>query len=225
MSKPARDPDPESTREAKAVNPNSSELQIITRSGKIAGRDTERNDNKGFGSTVPMKVKALNALHMEHSHEPTSSDVSSIPFESLTIEQAFAENKQAWEASILDELKSLEKNNTYRIIKLNTASNNRKFISSRWVLRNKFNSDGSIARRKARIVGKGYEQQYGIDYFKTFATVVRYTTLRAVLSYAAVHDFELIRTFCVLWMIMLMRLSLERTKDTEKLRRLDTIIE
>ncbi|KAI0997322.1 hypothetical protein K3495_g10863 [Podosphaera aphanis] len=117
------DPDPESICEAKAVNPSSSELQIITRSGKIAGRNTKRNDNKGSGSNVAMKVKALYALHMEHLHEPTSLDVFSIPCESLTIEQAFTENKQAWEASILDELKSLKKNNTYRIIKLNTASN------------------------------------------------------------------------------------------------------
>ncbi|KAI1003626.1 hypothetical protein K3495_g4577 [Podosphaera aphanis] len=69
--------------------------------------------------------------------------------------------------------------------------NERKLISSRWVLRNKFNADGSIARRKSRIVEKGYEQQYGIDYFETFATVIRYATLRAVFSYAAVHDLEL----------------------------------
>ncbi|KAI0992336.1 hypothetical protein K3495_g15850 [Podosphaera aphanis] len=34
-----------------------------------------------------------------------------------------------------------------------------------------------------------------------------------------------VKTFGVLWMIMLMRLSLERTKDIENLRRLEVIIE
>lgn len=69
--------------------------------------------------------------------------------------------------------------------------NQRKLISSRWALQNKFKADISIARRKARIVGKGYEQQHGIDYFETFATVVRYATLRTIFSYLAVHDLEL----------------------------------
>lgn len=59
------------------------------------------------------------------------------------------------------------------------------------MLRNKFSSDGSIARREARIIGKRYEQQHGINYFETIATVVRYATLRTVLSFAIIHDLDL----------------------------------
>ncbi|KAI0992057.1 hypothetical protein K3495_g16129, partial [Podosphaera aphanis] len=137
-------------------------------------------------------VKALNAVHIEHREESTSLGAPAVPFESLTLEQAFSENRKAWEESLLDELKSLEKNEIFEILKMNQSMvNERKLISSRWVLRNKFNTDGSIARRKSRIVGKGYEQQHGIDYFETFATVVRYATLRTVFSYAAINNLEL----------------------------------
>ncbi|KAI0997533.1 hypothetical protein K3495_g10653 [Podosphaera aphanis] len=163
-------------------------LQIVTRSGKVAGLNSIKKNSKGFGHSAAL----VNALHIEHNQGSTSLGIPAVPFESLTLEQALLEDKLAWEASLLDELRSLEKNNTFEIIEGNYKSTNgRKLISSRWVLRNKFNSDGSIARRKARIVGKGYEQQHGIDYFETFATVIRSATLRAIFSYAAFHDLEL----------------------------------
>jgi hypothetical protein len=37
---------------------------------------------------------------------------------------------------------------------------------------------------------KGFEQRYGIDYFKTFASVLRYSILRALLAKAAAEDLE-----------------------------------
>ncbi|KAI0996590.1 hypothetical protein K3495_g11592, partial [Podosphaera aphanis] len=156
------------------------DLQIVTRSGKAVGINHNKS-TKGFGNNVSLMVKALNALHIQNREESTSVGVPAIPFESLTIEQAIFEDKIKWEASLLDELKSLEENNTFEIIEGDYSSTNgRKLISPRWVLRNKLYTDGSIARRKARIVGKGYEQQHGIDYFETFASVIRFATLRAM---------------------------------------------
>ncbi|KAI0993762.1 hypothetical protein K3495_g14422 [Podosphaera aphanis] len=67
----------------------------------------------------------------------------------------------------------------------------KKIISSKRVLRKKFKSDGSLARRKARIVVRGFEQEYGVDYFETFASVIRYNTLRILLSKAAVGDLDI----------------------------------
>ena len=86
----------------------------------------------------------------------------------------------------------MEKNDTFEIIESDYKdAYGRRLISSRWVLRNKFISDDSIACQKPRIVGKRYGQQHGIDYFETFLTVVQYATLRTVFSSAAVHDLDL----------------------------------
>jgi hypothetical protein len=50
---------------------------------------------------------------------------------------------------------------------------------------------GIIRRYKSRVVVRGFEQQYGIDYWETFASVVQYDTLRALLAKAAVKDLEI----------------------------------
>jgi ATP-binding cassette subfamily B (MDR/TAP) protein 1 len=43
----------------------------------------------------------------------------------------------------------------------------------------------------ARLVAKGLSQRHGIDYVETFSSVVKYDTLRVILSSVAVNDREM----------------------------------
>ena len=52
----------------------------------------------------------------------------------------------------------------------------------------KFNYDGSIARLKAHLVGKGYAQTYGVDYSDTFSLVAKLTSVRLFISLVASYD-------------------------------------
>ena len=47
-----------------------------------------------------------------------------------------------------------------------------------------------LIQKKARMVIRSNEQQVGIDYFETFASMLRYTTLRILLAKAAAKDLE-----------------------------------
>jgi hypothetical protein len=66
----------------------------------------------------------------------------------------------------------------------------RKAIKGKWVFRVKI-LPGEEPVFKARFVAKGFTQQYGVDFFETFAPTAKLPTLRVLLDIAAREDMEL----------------------------------
>lgn len=58
----------------------------------------------------------------------------------------------------------------------------RKAIGSKWLFKIKRNLDDTIARRKGRLVAKGYSQVSGCDFNETFSIVVKPATIHVILS-------------------------------------------
>lgn len=58
-------------------------------------------------------------------------------------------------------------------------------MGGRWVFAHKYDGDGNIIKRKARWVGKGFSQIYGLDYDQTYGAVVRMESLRILLAIIA----------------------------------------
>lgn len=72
----------------------------------------------------------------------------------------------------------------YQLIKNDTWENIEEggnIIDSKLVLSNKTDIEGNISR-KARCVARGFRQIYGLDYFQTFAPVVRLESLRIFIA-------------------------------------------
>ena len=84
------------------------------------------------------------------------------------------------------EYNSLIKNKTWKLVELPPG---RKAIGYKWVFKLKHNVDGRVERLKARIVAKGYAQKYGIDYDEISSPVVRFYSIRLLLTFAVQHDF------------------------------------
>ena len=58
----------------------------------------------------------------------------------------------------------------------------------RWIYTNKIHSDGTLARRKAWLVAKGFTQEQGVDYLDTFSPVAKLVSVKNLLSLAATQN-------------------------------------
>ncbi|GBN11147.1 Retrovirus-related Pol polyprotein from transposon TNT 1-94 [Araneus ventricosus] len=95
--------------------------------------------------------------------------------------------KQKWIESTKEEMKSLQKNETWKLV---TPPSGKKVIGCRWTFKAKYDSKGNIERYKARLVAQGFSQKFGTDYDETFAPVVTYTTIRTFLAAAAYKNLN-----------------------------------
>ena len=79
----------------------------------------------------------------------------------LLDEALSSKDKDLWLKAIKCELDSLNANDVWDVV---VAPPNVKVLGCKFVLKIKRNLDGSIAKYKARVVAKGYTQQFGVDY-------------------------------------------------------------
>lgn len=87
-----------------------------------------------------------------------------------------------WKEAMEEEIAMIRKNKTWVLV---DKPKDRKIIGLKWVFKTKLNPDNSINKYKARLVVKGYEQIFGVDYSETFAPVARLETIRLLLAISA----------------------------------------
>lgn len=62
-------------------------------------------------------------------------------------------------------------------------------LTGKWAFKRKRDINGNIKKYKARWVGRGFQQQEGIDYFQTYASVVKAATNKALFAVTAIFVF------------------------------------
>jgi hypothetical protein len=95
---------------------------------------------------------------------------------------------QTGKAAMDLEFSALMRNKTWHLV---PPAPDRNLIDCKWVYKLKRKADESIDHHKARLVAKGFKQRYDIDYDDTFSLVVKFATVRLILSLAVSQGWSL----------------------------------
>ncbi|KAL8088633.1 hypothetical protein AgCh_038420 [Apium graveolens] len=193
--------DKPSSDSAENLNTEESNSESIV-SGGVS--DNENEDNMDHGGASSSRENLPSARKWTKSHTPdliignpdagvrtrtgTSNECLYNSFLSQTEPKKVKETLQDadWVQAMQEELNEFERNKVWTLV---PRPKNRSVVGTKWVFRNKTDSDGIITRNKARLVAKGYSQHEGIDYDETFAPVARLEAIRIFLAYAAHKKF------------------------------------
>lgn len=98
------------------------------------------------------------------------------------------EDKPLWVDAMKRELKAQMNNRTWELVELPAS---KRALPCKWVFRTKRDASGTITGHKARLVAKGFAQRRGVDYEETFSPVVRYSSIRYLISLAAEYNLDI----------------------------------
>jgi hypothetical protein len=97
-------------------------------------------------------------------------------------------DSEEWYQATNAENNSIAQHEVFEIV--DKLPEGRTALKAKYIYKVKFDANKTI-KRKARLVIKGYSQIKGIDFNKVYAPVVSKSSLRLLLSTAAVHDFDI----------------------------------
>lgn len=142
---------------------------------------------------VPSPGDRRNPARVRHQAVPRSSlhalSAETSTTEPLSYDDAISSpDYLLWKQAMEEEMAALNRNHTWTLTTLPRGCSP---VDCRWIYKLKHRVDGSIERYKARLVAKGFSQRPGIDYDQTFSPVVKYDSLRTILSVTAAEDLEL----------------------------------
>ncbi|GJW82276.1 retrovirus-related pol polyprotein from transposon TNT 1-94 [Tanacetum coccineum] len=101
------------------------------------------------------------------------------------VRRSNTESRAPWKKDINEEMVSLEKNRMCSLVKISAG---KKTSQRLWMFKVKEEQNGRI-RYKARVVVKGFQQKWRVDYNEIFSPVVKITTIKLVLRIVAVRAF------------------------------------
>ena len=118
---------------------------------------------------------------MSYDHLSSSLSVFLASIDSISIPKIVTEalNHPGWKNAMLEEIRALEDNHTWKLVDLPQG---KKVVGCKWVFTVKVNTNGSMARLKAKLVAKGYAQTYGVDYSDTFSPIAKLNSVRLFIS-------------------------------------------
>nr|GEW28064.1 retrovirus-related Pol polyprotein from transposon TNT 1-94 [Tanacetum cinerariifolium] len=149
-------------------------------------------------TNFPNTLQDVNELNSQQQHaqhqgnqahlqfKTVADNVPNAMFNGNTFVNPFANpSTRAAESSSLQNFKRLD------IWVLVPAPDNISPLTFKWLLKNKHDEEQTVIQNKSRLVMRGYRQEEGINFEKSFALVARMEAIRIFLAYTAHKSFSL----------------------------------
>ena len=120
--------------------------------------------------------------------EWSNLSVQDVPEPETFTEALKCKDASLWQEAMQNELNSMKDNNVWDQVDL---PKNRVALKCKWVFKKKIDSDSKVIKHKTRLVAKGFDQKYEIDYNETFCPVVKFESVRTISALAVKHDLKL----------------------------------
>lgn len=96
-----------------------------------------------------------------------------------------------WIDCMNQELKELDKNNTWTLVYTPTHKN---IVGCSWKYKVKYNPDRTINKPKSQLVAQGFTQVEGVNSHESFSSVAKWQTICILIHMATVHQWPLHQT-------------------------------
>ena len=141
----------------------------------------------------PRRSERLRARHIQDTAQLASTAYISLQNSDIEDIDEFKEprsyqeamnspEKDLWQKAMEKELQTLKDNDTWS---LQDIPDNIRPITTKWVYKIKKNDDKSLTY-KARLVARGFEQIYGLEYTEKFAAVIKQQAFKTVFAIATI---------------------------------------
>ena len=98
-------------------------------------------------------------------------------------------NAEKWLKAIKEELSNLYNNKTMTFVKF--VPKNKNIITTKWVFSVKKDANNNIIKFKARLVARGYDQIFGIDYELTYSPTLNTDNIKLIISIASIYEWKI----------------------------------
>ena len=156
-------------------------------------RETTGKGERQDWATDSKRPQASIVIDHDEDHEDSTAcltDTKASHYIPRSYREAMSTDPERWIVPMKAEMETLKAKHTWDLVKPPPGAN---IMDSMWVFDIKWDGEGNRIKDKARLVGKGYTQQYGVDYNETWAGVTRLESVRMTAAIAAKLDLKLWR--------------------------------
>jgi len=136
--------------------------------------------------TTPTGINSVKALHTA-TNTPPSDLPDPLNYWLPNSYDEVMTRSDIWGGPITKELATMKEHSVWKVI---DPPPDVRLIKTQWTFANKYNGDGNLIAQKACLVMKGFTQIPGINFFETYALVVRYKSLQMNLAITAATNME-----------------------------------